>query len=206
MEAWYAIHTKPRQEEVAAGQLGRRGMEVFLPRVTERRRGEPPRVRPFFPGYLFVQADLEAVGISALQWVPGVCRLVAFGGVPARVPEAAIVLVRKQLARLEAMGGFPRARFQPGERVRLKEGPLAGLEAIFEGPVGPAERVRILIRFLGQANRAVVPLDMLEGAMPQQHPPRRTRGRGRVIRLHGGTLARCHVGTLTRWHVDTLAR
>jgi len=190
MEAWYAIHTKPRQEEVAAGQLGRRGVEVFLPRVTERRRGEPPRVRPFFPGYLFVRADLAAVGISTLQWVPGVCRLVAFGGVPARVPEEAIALIRRQLAQIEAQGGFPRMRFRPGERVRVREGPLAGLEGIFEGPVRPAERVRILLRFLGECNRAVVPLDMLEGAMPHQHPPRRTRGRGRMTRSHVGTLTR----------------
>jgi len=200
MEAWYAIHTKPRQEEVAAGQLGRRGVEVFLPRVTERRRGEPPRVRPFFPGYLFVRADLEAVGISALQWVPGVCRLVAFGGVPARVPEAAIALIRRQLAQIEAQGGFPRMRFRPGERVRVREGPLAGLEGIFEGPAGPAERVRILLRFLGECNRAVVPLDMLEGVAPRPHPPRRTRGKGRKIRWHVDTL---HVTRYTL-HVDTL--
>lgn len=179
---WYALYTKPRQEEVVAGQLGRKGIEVFLPQYTERRRGETPRLQALFPCYLFVRTNLEAVGISALQWVPGVRRLVTFGGMPARVPEEAIALVRRQLAHLEAIGGFPKARFQPGERVRIKEGPLAGLEAVFEGPLEPAERVRILIRFLGQCNRAVVPLDILEGAAPRQHPPRRTRGHGRVIR------------------------
>jgi len=36
------------------------------------------------------------------------------------------------------------------------------LHAIFEGPMGPAERVRVLIEFLGQANRAEVPAADLE--------------------------------------------
>ena len=182
MEAWYALYTKPRQEALVAGQLSKRGLEAFLPQYTEQRRGEAPRVKPFFPCYLFARADLEVVGLSALRWTPGVRGLVAFGGVPARVPEEAIALVGKRLAQLEAQGGFQPVRFRPGETVRVREGPLAGLEATFEGPLGPAERVRILIRFLGECNRATVPVDVLEAVAPRQHPPRRTRGHGRVIR------------------------
>ena len=186
MDAWYVLHTKPNQEALAARELARRGVTVFFPQYAERRRGEA-RLRTLFPSYLFVRADLEVVGRSLLQWTPGLRGVVSFGGVPARMPEEAVALVRKQLARLEAMGGMPKARFQPGERVRLKEGPLAGLEAVFEGPAGPAERVRILVRFLGQANRAVVPADLLEGLLPAVHPPRRTRGKGRPLR---GVIAR----------------
>lgn len=177
---WYALYTKPQQEALVARQLSERGLEAFLPCYTERRCGRAQQ-QVLFPGYLFVRVDLGRVGRSVLQWMPGLRGLVCFGGVPAQVPEGALALVRKQLARLEAMVGFPRARFRPGERVRLKEGPLAGLEAVFEGPMGPAERVRILIRFLGQCNRAVVPLDLLEGVSPRPHPPRRTRGHGRVL-------------------------
>jgi transcriptional antiterminator RfaH len=181
MEAWYALHTKPNHEALAARELTRRGVSVFFPQYTERRR-VGARLRVLFPSYLFVHVDLAAVGISWLRWTPGLCGVVSFGGVPAQVPAAAIALVQKQLARLEAAGGFARARFQPGERVRLTEGPLAGLEAIFEGPAGPEERVRILVRFLGQTNRAIVPVDALEGILPDDRPPRRTRGQGRPIR------------------------
>jgi len=182
MEAWYALYTKPKQERLVAGQLGRRGLETFLPQYTERRRGRPPKVLPLFPCYLFVRADPDVMGLSLLQWTPGLRRLVSFGGVPARVPEEAVALVEKRLAELEAQGGLLPARFRPGERVRVREGPLAGLEAVFDGPREPAERVRILIRFLGECNRAVVPVDSLEALAPRQHPPRRTRGKGRVIK------------------------
>lgn len=186
MEAWYALYTKPQQETLVAEQLRRHGLETFAPQYVERRR-DRTQVHALFPGYLFVRADLELIGLSVLQWTPGLRGVVSFGGVPARVPEAAIVLVRRQVERLNLLGGMPKPRFQPGERVRLKEGPLAGLEAVFEGPAGPAERVRILVRFLGQANRAVVPADLLEGVQPNARPPRRTRGPGRPIR---GTAAR----------------
>lgn len=183
MEAWYALYTKPRREALVAQQLRNQGLETFLPRYVEHRRGRSPRVRPLFPCYMFVRADLDDVGISLFKWTPGMRRMVAFGGRPARVPDDAIKLVRKRLAQIAAQGGFVRARFKPGQPVRIKEGPLAGLEAVFEGPTEPAERVRILIRFLGEANRAVVPVDLLEAASPRKkHPPRRTRGRGRTIK------------------------
>jgi len=181
MESWYALYTKPRQEQRLAEELRARGIETFLPLYTERRRGEVPRARPLFPCYLFGRADLEVVGVSFFRWLPGVRALVSFGGVPARVPEEAIALVRKRLLEVEVCGGFRPARFRPGERVRVREGPLAGLEAVFEGPLEPSERVRILIRFLGECNRAEVPVEMLEAVGPRPHPPRRTRGNGRWI-------------------------
>jgi transcriptional antiterminator RfaH len=182
MEAWYALYTKPRQETTVAEQLEERGLQTFLPEYNERRRGKPPNARVLFPCYLFVRVDLEAAGLSVLRWTPGLRRIVSFGGAPAKMPDEAIALVGKRLAQVEARGGFLKPRFRPGERVRLREGPLAGLEAVFEGPVRPSERVRILISFLGEANRAVVPVDQLEAVAPRKHPPRRTRGRGRKIK------------------------
>jgi hypothetical protein len=48
----------------------------------------------------------------------------------------------------------------------------------------PAERVRVLLEFLGQEQEALVPVEDLEPAgghtMPKR--PRRTRGKGRPIR------------------------
>ncbi len=182
MKTWYALYSKPRQEALVARQLEEHGLETFFPQYSERRCGRPLQVRPLFPCYLFVRVDLEEVGISTLAWMPGLRRVVSFGGVPARVPDEAIALVRKRLAEVEARGGFIQPRFRSGERVRVRSGPLAGLEAVFEETLSPGDRVRILIRFLGEANRAVIPVEMIEPIAPQRHPPRRNRGRGRPIR------------------------
>ncbi len=177
---WYALHTKPRQEWLVAEHLDRRGVETYLPQCTRRRRGRES-LQAVFPCYLFARADSQPSDAWIPRWIPGLRGLVSFDGVPARVPETAIARVQEVVARLEAWGGFPKAQFQPGQRVRLKEGPLAGLEGIFEGPTGPAERVRILIRFLAAASRAIVPVGSLEPVADRPRPPRRTRGRGRLL-------------------------
>jgi transcriptional antiterminator RfaH len=180
VEYWYGLHTKPNAEALVARTLMARGLHAFLPLLPSR-PGE--RLRPLFPAYLFVRCDLTAVGIENLQWIPGLRRILSFGGRPAVVPDAAIALIERSLAEIEAAGGLPQHPFKPGDTVVIDQGPLAGLRGVFQGPVGPAERVRILVRFLGETNRAEVPVEALRRAGDEGLAPRRrgTRGRGRQI-------------------------
>ena len=179
---WYVVHTKARQELLAAGLLEQHlAAAVLLPQVRQRSRGQL-RTAPLFPGYLFVEMDLEQIEASAVNNTPGVIRLVAFGGVPKPVPGRVIQALQARLAELEAQGGLPQHPFHVGDRVRLKEGPLAGLEAVFVGPMRPAERVRVLLEFLGQEQEALTPVADLEIVSGPAQRPRRTRGQGRPIR------------------------
>ncbi|GAB4531012.1 MAG: hypothetical protein Kow0063_09790 [Anaerolineae bacterium] len=71
--------------------------------------------------------------------------------------------------------------------MRIIDGPLQGLLAIFEGPSTPAERVQVLLTFLGCARRIQVAPSDLEKATTGDEAvsskrPRRTRGRGRRIK------------------------
>jgi transcriptional antiterminator RfaH len=181
MEAWYALYTKPRSEAQVARTLAARGFSVFLPMLPAR-PGE--HARPLFPAYLFVRCDLTSVGISALQWIPGLLRILSFNGRPAVVPERAIEFIHAGLREIEAAGGLPNHPFKPGDEVVVEEGPLAGLRGVFQGPIGPAERVHILLRFLGHANRTEMPAHMLRAApdRPAGKPWHRgTRGHGRQV-------------------------
>ena len=181
-QLWYVVHTKARQEVLAAGLLEQRlAAVVLLPQVRQRTRGQM-RTAPLFPGYLFVQLDLEQTEASAVNNTPGVIRLVAFGGVPKPVPARVIAALQARLAEIDSQGGLPQHPFREGDRVRLTGGPLAGLEAVFVGPMRPAERVRVLLEFLGQEQEALVPVDDLEPAGGPVKRPRRTRGKGRPIR------------------------
>ncbi len=184
MEAWYAINTKPHAELRVDQALDVRGFQTYLPMLPPRRGGHP---QPLFPAYLFVRCELETVGVANLQWIPGLRRIVQFGGRPAVVPDGAIDLIRAQLAQIEAQGGISQHPFKPGDEVVIDHGPLAGLRGVFQGPIGPAERVQILIRFLGQANRAEIPVDVLRSVSEDEkaRPGRGTRGRGRRIRYNG---------------------
>jgi transcription antitermination factor NusG len=185
MEAWYALYTKPHSELRVEHALTTRGFTAFLPLLAGR---SVERFVPLFPSYLFVHCDLAQTGISALEWIPGLCRVLSFEGKPAVVPDQAIEMIRGELRRIEEEGGLPLHPFKPGDEVIGEEGPLAGLRGVFQGPVGPAERVHILLRFLGQANRTEVPVSMLRpacGDYDRTWRRRGTRGGGRRVRYAG---------------------
>jgi transcription antitermination factor NusG len=192
MQTWYTLYTKPHMETRVERSLAARGFQMFLPLLPATKKD--PDERPLFPCYLFVQCDLESAPVEALRTIPGLRRMVAFDGRPARVPDEAIELMKSSLRTIIGQGGLPQHPFHPGDTVRLDSGPLAGLRAIFVGPTTPADRVQILIRFLGEANRAEVPVDALrpvsedEAALAAReeeawrHRHRGTRGHGRQIR------------------------
>jgi transcriptional antiterminator RfaH len=181
MESWYVLYTKPNAEAQVTRALIERGFTAYLPLL-------PPqagrRAQPLFPAYLFVRCDLSQVVVDNLQWIPGLRRILTFDGRPAVVPDEAMKLIEDGMREIEAAGGLPLHRFKPGDQVVIEEGPLAGLRGVFEGPLKPAERVRILVHFLGETNRAEVPVEVLRKATDEDFRPRRrgTRGRGRWIR------------------------
>ncbi len=186
MEAWYVLHTKPQSEVQVHHALVGRGFDTYLPMLPPHKER---RAQPLFPAYLFVRCDMEAIGIASLQWIPGLRRVLAFAGRPAVVPEDAITLIRAKMAEIDAEGGLPRHHFRAGDPVVIERGPLSGFRGVFQGPAGPAERVQILIRFLGQSNRAEVGADDLVAAPDAEdeivNRRRGTRGHGRRVHYAG---------------------
>ncbi len=179
---WYVAHCKHQKEEEAAAALEERlGLPVYLPMVGRYARGQVRRT-PFFPGYLFVQADLRVVALSRINSLQSVLRLVAFGDLPQPVPAAVVEEIRRRVAELDTGDGKVAHDFRPGDTIVLKRGPFQGLEAIFLGPTAPRERVRVLIEFLGGLRPMEVPVEQLERGQAAPHPPRRSRGKGRMIR------------------------
>src|SRR5438094_701000 len=74
----------------------------------------------FFPGYLFIQTNLQKVSLSRINTCHGVLHLVAFGK-------------EQQPVR-------------PGDLVRIKyEGPLQDLEMVFVGSSAPDRRFSVLL-------------------------------------------------------------
>jgi transcriptional antiterminator RfaH len=189
MEHWYVLHSKPNAEYQVANALKGRGIQTYLPEI-EASKARPERKRhPFFPCYLFVRVDLEAVGISQLQWTPGLRRIVAFGDRPASVDDEVIDLIQRKLGEMKTSGRLTGHTFKPGDTVRITDGSMQGMLAVFERPTTPSERVQVLLTFLGHANRAWIPVTDLEKVTSEANGPasesserRRTRGRGRRIK------------------------
>jgi transcriptional antiterminator RfaH len=159
MESWYAVHTKPRSEGVAREHLERQGFRCLFPRLrrtVRTREGLRARIESLFPRYVFILSDAAIQSLAPVRSTRGCVGLVRFGGEPARVPERVIASIR---ARMDSDDGVTRLDVPdlvPGQRVRITDGPLSGLDAVFRTLEG-SERVRLLLDFLGQAREAVVP-------------------------------------------------
>jgi transcriptional antiterminator RfaH len=181
---WYVVHARPEQEVLAAAVL-QASLELltYVPEVLQTRRGRR-RPAPLFPGYFFVQAGGMGLPTSAINRSPGVLRVVAFGATPHPLAPKVVSALHAAVERINAGGGLAQHKFQAGDIVRLCAGPLAGMEAVFVGPMTPAARVQVLLDFLGsQRTLSVAPEELEKVAVQQAVQTRRSRGRGRPI--HG---------------------
>jgi transcription antitermination factor NusG len=128
-QRWYAAYTSANHEKRVAEQLMLRSVEHFLPLYESVRRWKDRRVElelPLFPGYVFVRMALRD-RLRVLQ-VPGVAKLVGFGGAPTALPGGEIEALRASLE--SGVRAEPHTFLTAGRRVRVKSGPLAGLQGI----------------------------------------------------------------------------
>jgi transcription antitermination factor NusG len=126
---WYAAYTSANHEKRVAEQLVVRDVEHFLPVYESVRRWKDRHVTlqmPLFPGYVFVCMALRD-RLQVLQ-VPGVAKLVGFNGTPAALPQGEFEALRASLAR--GVRAEPHPYLKVGHRVRVKAGPLQGLQGI----------------------------------------------------------------------------
>lgn len=157
---WYALRCKPRKEDVVWKQAHDQGHEVFYPRlrinpVNPRSR----KIKPYFPGYIFVHVDLGSLGFNAFSWMPHTVGLVSFGGEPASVPENLIYAIRQRVEEIAAAGGEVFDGLKKGDRVRINTGPFEGYEAIFDARLPGTERVRVLLQFLVERREVTIEMD-----------------------------------------------
>jgi transcription antitermination factor NusG len=163
---WYAIQSKSNKEDALHKQLQNQGYEVFYPRIRVTPVNPRSRkIKPYFPGYMFVQTDLSETGISAFQWMPFARGMVTFDHEPAPVPDALINTLRKRLDDVNAAGGEIFSGLHKGDTVLIHDGPFAGYEAIFDVRLSGSERVRVLIRLLSQRQ---VPVELSAGQIRRE--------------------------------------
>lgn len=155
---WYAIQYKSGQGDRALKNLQNQGGICFFPKITvEKVVGGKrcSRLEPLFPGYFFINIEQADPLWAKLRSTRGVIRVVGFANRPAPVDESIIESIRQSVQLVSELGGI-----KQGQRVLLQDGPLKGLEAVFEKYEGE-ERAIILITFMQQQQRVSVPLSQL---------------------------------------------
>ena len=156
MKFWYAVNTKAHSELYAAASLEQLGLEVFLPKLRERRtiRGMWQKsTMPLFPGYLFAHFDIVS-HFRAVTYAKGVRKVVAFGAGPSIVDETFINSIRAKVVG-EAIES-PNRPLSPGQAVKIQEGPLCGLEAVFEKRLNGATRSVLLLKAMSYQARLII--------------------------------------------------
>jgi transcription antitermination factor NusG len=126
---WVALQVKPRSEKLVATALNSKGIEVFLPLYSARRRWSD-RIKevllPLFDGYVFCKLNLH-YRMPALT-IPGVIQFVGIGRTPAPIEEDEIRAL--QAVMKSGLPSMPWPFLQIGQRVRVEHGALRDLEGL----------------------------------------------------------------------------
>ena len=146
---WYILNSKPNKEEFALQQLNLREINAYYPCVKVKPINPRSRkIKPYFPGYLFIHANLALIGTSILKWIPGTIGLVSFGNELASMPDDLLQSIRNHVDQINKAQGNTNKKFISGDKVQIQSGPFAGYQAIFDSYTPGHERVQVLLQML----------------------------------------------------------
>lgn len=172
---WFCVRTQTKREHIAAGHLRElEGIEVFCPRLRYRkatRRGKIWWVEPLFPGYLLAKFNLMEME-RAVTFCQGVRGLVKFGSIIPSVAESFVETLRNEVRNRseedeELFSVSP--VIEAGDEVEIAHGPLQGMRGTIVSVAPAAERVKILLEFLGQPQ--AVDVDLFSILLPRRPTP-----------------------------------
>ena len=164
--SWFAVYTKPRQERVALENLERQGFRCFLPLAVnpyQKHSAGKPRIEPLFPRYLFLNAIADRQSLGPVRSTRGVANLVRFGMKLVEVPERIIDHIETRRDPETGLVLLDPVPVVVGDRVKVFDGPFAGIEGIFRERRGQ-NRALLLISMLGTQSSVEVDSLLLQKA------------------------------------------
>lgn len=165
---WYAINTKPRQEERAESNLNAWRVETFVPRIKERRRGfvaggPTYTIKTLFPRYIFARFDANTL-LHKVSFTRGVQSVVNFGGMPVPVDDEVLAIIRMRTGA----DGFIKIgeELKRGDRVMIKAGAFENFIGVFEQTLGEADRVKILLTTISYQSHITIDRTLVRKLSP----------------------------------------
>jgi len=154
--AWYVAHTRPRCEKKLAEYCRREGCQATLPlyRTIHKYRGKTATFqKPLFPGYVFLQLlTHQRQKVYQSDYVANLLDVPDQDTFAQQLGDILRALETDLEVRLAP-------RISAGSRVRIKSGPLRGLEGWVEQRAGTT-LVLLRLEFISQA--AAVKIDASE--------------------------------------------
>ncbi len=173
---WYVVHAYSNFEHKVKSSLEERikryGLEekfgeILVPteEVVEMRDGQKRRSeRKFFPGYVLVQMEMDESSWHLVKEVPKVLGFI--GGstdrpAPITDEEANAILERVQEGVDKPR---PKVLFEPGEVVRVNDGPFNDFNGVVENVNYDKNKVRVAVQILGRSTPVELDFSQVEKA------------------------------------------
>jgi len=159
---WFAIRTKPREEDRADVNLRNWQVQTFTPKLKELSTsgyGRQYVSKPLFANYIFARFDARRQ-LHDINYTRGVLTVVSFGGSPVSIDDKVINLIRARVAD----DGFIRMDkdLNIGDKVRINSGPFESLVGIFQSRTKDKGRVKILLDAMNYQNHLLIDRKMVE--------------------------------------------
>ena len=157
---WYLLRTKFKQENRASRELSQQGINCFLPILRKEKLLQRKIViieEPLFPQYIFILVDPKRINWTSIKSTRGVSNIVVFGSEPTAIDDDVILEIRK----LELLK--PEPLLKAGQPIKIIDGPLKDLNAIYSAPDGNA-RSFILINFIQKNRNLIISNDLIQPA------------------------------------------
>jgi transcription antitermination factor NusG len=124
---WFALYTMPQSEQSVRRLLDIRQIESFVPTYEVQRvwknRQRVKQQRPLFPSYVFVRIDRGQRSIVLSS--PGAIRIIGNRNTPMPIPDREIEFLQSDSNQKKIE---PYLDLVIGKRVRIRSGPMEGLE------------------------------------------------------------------------------
>lgn len=158
---WYAVRTKPKEEDRADMNLRSWQVQTFAPKLKELRGagyGSRYVSKPLFCRYIFAHFD-ATTQLHQINYTRGVQNVVSFGGHPISINDEIIDLIREQVE-----DGFVCMldELKPGDQVRVNSGPLQSVIGVFERKLKDKDRVKILLNAMNYQGHLMIDREMVE--------------------------------------------
>ena len=173
---WYVVHaysnfehkvSESLKERVKRAGLESKFGEILVPteEVVEMRDGQKRKSdRKFFPGYVLVQMQMDEETWHLVKEVPKVLGFI--GG----TPEKPAAITEKEamgiLRRVEEGVDKPKPKvlFEPGEVVRVIEGPFNDFNGVVESVNYEKNRLQVAVQILGRSTPVELDFGQVEKA------------------------------------------
>lgn len=158
--SWYAIQTYSGSEQsvkkaienlVREYKIQDRVEEIVVPTedVYEMKNGAKKiSERSLYPGYVFIKVDLDTSLWHTIQSLPKVSGFIGESKRPTPLSEADITHILEKVKNRAAPK--PKVSFDPGEVVRINEGPFANFTATVEGYDIEHKKLKLNVSIFGR--------------------------------------------------------